>query len=74
MNEDVLTALFEAANDHEATVIENVAKKAGLIWICPVEPWTNRAGETCGRCGRTQIEANLEADDEDRMTAKDARR
>lgn len=52
-----LDRMFEAADDYELAVVEAVAQKAGLVWICPVEPWTNRAGERCGKCSRTWVEA-----------------
>jgi hypothetical protein len=54
---DALEALYAAANARERGVLEQIAVRAGLRWVCPVRPWTNTTGVCCGDCGRTQAEA-----------------
>jgi hypothetical protein len=54
---DALDALYRIADDHELDVLEDLAVRAGLRWICPVRAWTNTTGACCGDCGRTQAEA-----------------
>lgn len=74
-----LAALFQVAQDDELSVLDRLAIRAGLIWVCPVEPWNNDMGEPCGECGRTQVEAaaymkmsqaEREADEEARESDK----
>ena len=59
---DVLGALWEAADDYEADMITDVARRAGLCWKCPDEAcnWNNRADEArCGSCGKTANESRI---------------
>jgi len=62
---DALEALYAAADARELDVLEQIAVRAGLRWVCPVRPWTNTTGTRCGDCGRTQAEATAHAQADD---------
>jgi hypothetical protein len=54
---DPVDRMYEAATDHEVDVLDQVRRRAGLIWECygtakrPCR-WTNVEGETsCEQCG-----------------------
>lgn len=62
---DILSRLWEWADDDEADMISQLARKAGILWQCrrPDEGgyeclWDNREDEsTCGNCGQLKEEA-----------------
>jgi hypothetical protein len=56
----VIDPMLSVATDAELQIIEDVGVRAGLIWVCPIEPWTNYRGWTCGKCGRTEEKARHE--------------
>jgi hypothetical protein len=58
---DPITAIYDAADPDDAPLLDEILERAGLIWTCPVRPWTNRWGEPCGECGRTEAEAAFAA-------------
>lgn len=55
--EPQLSRMYTVASDYEKDVLDAVAERAGIIWVCPVAPWTNPVGEACDDCGRTREEA-----------------
>lgn len=62
MTADELTRrLYDAANDHEAAMLDDLRDRAGITWTCPASPWTNPKGETCDDCGRTEAKARAAA-------------
>ena len=55
---DTLTALYNAADDYEAAVLDNLTIRAGLIWSCFCR-WHNlTTSDTCERCGRTRQQSD----------------
>lgn len=53
--DEPLARLFNAADDNEADVIEQVAIKAGLLWRCPDEGCrynNDEQDKVCGSCGK----------------------
>jgi len=50
--EDILSKLYEVADDDAVVVLDAVTIKAGLIWVCKCK-WHNRTTEdTCENCGK----------------------
>jgi hypothetical protein len=57
MTETTINELYSVANDHEATVLDKLRRRAGQTWECYGTPekrcrWTNVAAwDTCDNCG-----------------------
>lgn len=66
MEQDILGRLWEHADDYEAEVISQLARKAGILWQCHASDaqvgnleclWDNREDDaTCGSCGASRPE------------------
>jgi hypothetical protein len=56
-----ISRLYDVADDFQTGVLDELREKAGIVWTCPVAPWTNPKGETCDDCGRTEEEARAAA-------------
>lgn len=52
-----LAQLYDVARDDEVTVLDDLARRAGLIWTCPACRWNNEEGNVeCLDCGEAQRE------------------
>lgn len=53
-----LHRLYDVASDTEAALLDDLQVRAGLLWVCEGHghTWTNRSGEPCEECGRTEPE------------------
>jgi hypothetical protein len=62
MTADELTRrLYDVADDYETDTLDALRVKAGIVWLCPVAPWTVPTGEDCDDCGRSRADAIAEA-------------
>lgn len=50
---DEITRLYEVASDGEATVLDELRERAGVVWTHSADDhtWTNPAGKPCEQCG-----------------------
>jgi hypothetical protein len=53
---DEIAHLYQVADDHEAALLDDLRRRAGLTWDCEAcedrGGWTNLSGDSvCGRCG-----------------------
>jgi len=53
-----LIELSEIANDHERTLLESLAIKAGFWWRCPKDNDINVKNETCV-CGTQECDSSV---------------
>lgn len=52
MSDDLLARLLAVATDGEASILDDLAIRAGILWRCPNCAWHNVADDDlCGACG-----------------------
>lgn len=64
--DELLSALYDAADDRDVTVLDDLFNRAGLTWECFGDGdlsahWTARVGEVCDACGRSQAVGSIPA-------------
>lgn len=57
--EELTRRLYDAADDYQASVLDELRDLASVTWTCPINPWTNMGEEDCDECGLTKAEAFL---------------
>ncbi len=57
---DELSALYAVADDHEAAILDDLAKRAGLRWECGCSWYNPSADKQCGGCDRARDEEEEE--------------
>lgn len=63
---DILDRLYRFATDDEAAVLDDLQRRAGLLWLCLSCHWHNQTSrDTCEQC-RTHRYADLVPEDEER--------
>jgi hypothetical protein len=67
VSDSEIARMYEAADDHEAAVLDELRHRAGIVWTHRPEGddghiWTNLAGEPCDVCGKPQADAERDGE------------